>query len=320
MMRAVASRLRNISEIEPIVMRDTRLGKPDFADNLVWVTPEQNWRDILRKLLSEVELFWPIAPEEEGVWEDIYALARQASCMFIGVPEKVLFSLADKRKTADSLCEAGIPHIPTFSLQCTKFPLAFNTIIKRCRGAGGEDIKFVQAGHQPPLFYRRLLASPSQARDWIVQPYLSGMVGSFSLIYEKNRNFPHVLGVNHLLVERNKASFHTHTWIINGLREDLGTNHDFLGEIKHIWPDLCGFIGIDFIIPEATHVQNINSMKSNLCILEINPRVTIPFCGLGESMGKNPALMVLQAVLGKPIDPRWEEREIRLARLAFSTK
>jgi predicted ATP-grasp superfamily ATP-dependent carboligase len=75
--------------------------------------------------------------------------------------------------------------------------------------------------------------------------------------------------------------------VVNGLWNGEESYHLLASQVTAAMPELWGFVGVDFIItPDGP------------TIVEINPRITTSYVGLKESIGINPAGLVLDLARG----------------------
>ena len=66
-------------------------------------------------------------------------------------------------------------------------------------------------------------------------------------------------------------------------------------------PGLFGYAGIDVIVTEQGPV-----------VLEVNPRLTTSYVGLGEALGCNVVALVLDLAAGKPLPKLRPQKKVRV--------
>ena len=75
---------------------------------------------------------------------------------------------------------------------------------------------------------------------------------------------------------------------VDALDDNQGIYAGLATSVAAALPGLRGYVGIDFIATDDGPV-----------VLEINPRLTTSYCGLGAILGTNPAELIISAASGK---------------------
>ena len=86
MLQALAKDLGELSGIRLTTMRDTRLGSPDFEAEVYFVSDTEEFKHVFSLLLKRVDAVWPIAPETQGVLEDISRRVLDAGKILLNSP------------------------------------------------------------------------------------------------------------------------------------------------------------------------------------------------------------------------------------------
>jgi predicted ATP-grasp superfamily ATP-dependent carboligase len=118
-------------------------------------------------------------------------------------------------------------------------------------------------------------------RKYVVQPYLAGIAASVSCMMQAGTAV--LLSVNRQHVERQDNALIFKGVSVNALPSLWQAAEKLAQQIAKAMPDLRGYVGIDVIVQDG-----------ELLVLEINPRLTTSYAGLRESIGRNPAELMLQ--------------------------
>ena len=116
------------------------------------------------------------------------------------------------------------------------------------------------------------------------------------------RGKAHLLSCNTQNIDINNQILSYTGGIINGMR-DYWPQFEFLAnKIAQLLPDLAGYVGIDVIVDD-----------DEIIVVEINPRLTTSYIALHESIGVNPAELIINTLI-KP-DFTWPSLQRNLVSL-----
>ncbi len=275
MLAALVKDLAALPGIEVWATRDSRLPPPALPIHFLRFEPGADPWALWRCLTASVDAFWPVAPEQDGILENLSLLAEKAGCRLIGCRPGAIRLTASKRATVERLARHGVAAVPTWPARAV--PEAANGwVVKPDQGAGCEDAM---------LFERRAeleawLARGGRGKDLVVQPYLAGPAGSLSVLYAAGA--ARLLACNLQNIALDAGRFHYVGGVVGGFeaeRESCQVLAEAVGKaIEGLW----GYVGIDFL-----------ATADGPLVLEINPRLTTSYVGLHRALGVNPAGLVL---------------------------
>jgi predicted ATP-grasp superfamily ATP-dependent carboligase len=316
MLRALVCDLAAIPGIEVLVARDRDCDLGTLPATVEAVAPGELWPSYAQ-LAGRCDAVWPIAPETDGILE---AATRRAERPVLNSRLEAIAIARSKHATVRWLNTHGIAAVPTVFLGETPPPTRHGWVIKPDDGAGsaetylvwtipptptvplkpGGGIHFVGAGSRPP---HRDRPSPVEGKSkeggtrTIVQPFLSGSPLSLSMLAQGGAawllacNRQHVICAGNIITYRGSA--------VGGAEERRNVLEPLAARIADALPGLWGYVGIDLV-----------DTADGPVVLEINPRLTTSYVGLRDSIGLNPAALVLDLFhrpLGAPcrlVEPR----------------
>ena len=233
---------------------------PVGLDTSAWV--------LWRQLADEADLIWPVAPETGGILADLVRmLAASGKPVLASTPEAILIATS-KLETARRLALAGVTHIPTYPL--ADAPEIPGPRITKPDDGAGCDATFLWPAGVP--------AAPDETAGVVIQPYVAGEAASLTLLVVAGE--AHLLTVNrqHIVVQNGRLAL---SGLTVGAHADDGPLAELARQVVAACPGLEGFIGIDLLLTEAGPV-----------VVEINPRLTTAYAGLGRALGHNPATLL----------------------------
>jgi predicted ATP-grasp superfamily ATP-dependent carboligase len=280
MLRALARDLARIPGVEVIVAHDA--AHPlDVPGRAVAVEPRDPWA-AWRRIAESADAVWPIAPESDGVLEAAAALVADAGRVFLGCRRDALAIARSKRATAEHLARYGVPVIATSTLEAVP-QAAAGWVVKPDDGAGASDTWLFED--------RSALEAWRAAGDrgnFVVQPFVPGSPLSLSILAQEGAAW--LLSCNRQRVGCEEGAFAYRGGFVGGAEARRGRLEPLAHAVAAALPGLWGHVGIDLIDGPDGPV-----------VLEVNPRLTTSYAGLGESIGSNPAALVL-ALLDRKLD------------------
>ena len=274
--RAMAVALRDdlaAAGVELCTLVDARLLPLTGPGQVIPVADAEQWQHCWQQALDWADAVWPIAPETDGILENLSRDIVAAGCALLGSAPEAIALTASKLATGHHLQQAGIAIAIGQSADCQPdWPLPW--LVKPDDGAGCEqnwlirtvaDWQHWQASVDPEHF--------------IVQPYLSGDPGSVIVLY--------LPGVSELIaVQRQRIVIDGDRLQFDGIEPVEGSDPELsalVGAVGQAIPGLWGYVGIDFIRTATGPV-----------VIEINPRLTESYIGLHQRSGRNPVLPILE--------------------------
>lgn len=278
MLEALLDNVRELADVELVVLRDARLAIPDNADsNLEWITVECSDRveDIFCNEIKRVDAVWPIAPETGGVLERLCQAVENAGKFLLNSSSEAVRLATSKFQTAQRLLQMKVPVVPSVILEPTKPPEIWPVVVKPDDGAGCEGIALLQTENDWNKFINK-----QNYENFIIQPYLEGSHQSISLLSDGNKCSILSLNIQHISITI--ANFHLEGCQVGALNDVDGEYLDVAEAVFRAMPGLWGYVGIDVI-----------RCRGKLMVMEVNPRVTTSAAGLYAATGLNLAKMLL---------------------------
>ena len=280
MLTALLNDLRQLDGVELTVFRDYRLrplpSSVKFANlNVQILTPDQNFHETWKIAIEQSDAVWPIAPETEGVLEQLSRDVELARRLLLNSPSSAIRLTASKIKTIQRCHEYGVQTVPTVFLQQFTDDFPGPWVIKPDDGVGGEGSRIVTDRNR-----LEALKNERHSHKLIVQPLITAESGSLSLLFDAiGYRF---LSFNKQLIKRVDGRFHLAGCSVNVVDEYWNIYHNLGRSIACAFPTLWGYVGVDVI-----------GCGEQVKVLEINPRLTTSFVGLAPSLGINVAGMIL---------------------------
>ncbi|WP_372399650.1 ATP-grasp domain-containing protein [Azospirillum sp. HJ39] len=293
MVGALAGDLAMLDGMQVVLCRDSRLPPPAVLSSappgrvaLFPVEPGEDadarWRDAA----GGCDAVWPIAPECDGLLGRVTALFRATGRPVVACAPDALAVASSKIATAARLAAHGIATVPTVLLG-DQPPAAARHVVKPDDGAGCLDTFMVDdiAGWRPP--------APGR---WIVQPLVEGEACSFSMLVGGG---PAGGGVRLLACNRQNVTAEAGRFTFHGVevgaREDRRAAWEPLARaVAAAIPGLRGYVGVDLIDRPA------GSESNGPVVVEVNPRLSVGYCGLSRVLGRNPAADILELFIPPP--------------------
>jgi predicted ATP-grasp superfamily ATP-dependent carboligase len=279
MLTALVKDVADLGGIEILSVRDGRLREPDLPADFHVLTerddPWSAWRDAI----ETVDAVWPVAPETGGALTRLSELVLAAGRLLIGSRPAAVSLATSKLATVASLAADGIAVVPTVSaaaaLRDGLPPAPDGWVVKPDDGAGAEATQLFRRRDE---VQRQLESAPDTL---IVQPYLAGTAASLSMLCQNGRTW--LLSCNRQEVVLEHRMFRFRGSIVGGLEQRRPLLEPVAAAIASAMPQLWGYVGVDFIDSAAGPV-----------VLEVNPRLTTSYVGLGHALRLNPAALILE--------------------------
>jgi len=269
-----------LDNLDVTVMLDERLndsvGKTGI--NTVIIGPEHDTDEEFTRLVRQCDLVWPIAPEFDGILQNLCQTVEASGKILLTSPAKAVAVAGNKFKTYELLNRYHIAAVPTRMFDEDYCPGAW--MVKPVDGVGCAD-SYVIASRQD---FDRMAARKG---SYIIQPHLQGATTSLSCLFKQGRGW--LVCVNLQRFELSNRQYHLTDIVINH-HPDSGRYQRLVDQIARALPELWGYAGIDLI-----------ETADQTWVLEINPRLTSSFVGIYDALGINVAEAVLQLLHGEPI-------------------
>jgi predicted ATP-grasp superfamily ATP-dependent carboligase len=285
MLRALVGDLARLEGLDLLVARDARLPSADLPGTPVPVEEGDDCWRVWTEAIDNADAVWPVAPETGGLLLRLCALTVAAGKALLGCRPEAVRLCGSKRATFARLSAHAIPVVPTWRLggdEAPDPPAPAGWVAKPDDGAGAEDTFFLP--DEAALIAFR--AAPPAGHDWVVQPFLPGEAASLSLLCRDGEAW--LLSCNDQHVDLTGGRFHYRGWTVGGREAQRDRYAPLAAAVARAIAGLWGYVGVDLIDTAAGPV-----------VLEINPRLTTPYAGLGDAIGANPAALVLALAAGE---------------------
>jgi predicted ATP-grasp superfamily ATP-dependent carboligase len=294
MATALLRELAEIPGVNVVSTRDPRLAPPVTPTRFVMPAPGDDPWEMWERAADQADAVWPIAPETDGILERMSRIAAARGRRLLGsTPESVKVT-GSKRATYDVLARCGVPVVET-RLAAELPDSAAGWVVKPDDGVGGEDTRIFDE----PGAIGAWLIQQEEPRRYVVQPFLAGEPASLSVLFRDGES--RVLSCNRQDVARENGGFRYRGFDV-GAREDARSElEQIAAAVAKALPGLFGYAGIDVMMTEAGPV-----------VLEINPRLTTSYAGLGAALGRNVAELVLGLASGHDMPKLRPKRSVRV--------
>jgi tyramine---L-glutamate ligase len=255
---------------------DVRLTSPR-CEHIV-VNPEDGVWQVWEKQIKNAEAVWFIAPETEGVLHYLTQLATRQGKLILGCGLESIKVTSEKMATYLALQAAGIATIPTFTYD--NWPKShWVWLAKPNDGAGSSDtVCFNNSDDLDEWIVRN-----DKQHSHVIQPYQPGDSASISCVIKNGK--ARLLSCNSQFIDINNHTLSYKGGVINGMCEHHAQFEFLANQIAEALPDLAGYVGIDVIVD-----------ADEIFVVEINPRLTTSYVGLRESIGVNPAELIINTL------------------------
>lgn len=277
MLRALVSDLVQVPGVEVITTRDARLPDPGLPAEVHYLADEQAFAAAWAGCLSAADAVWPIAPETDGILEDISRRVLQAGVTLLASPPGAVRIAASKQATAETLNRNGVPAVPVFPLDAIEHGAGQIWVVKPDDGVGCMGIRVVNAAAD----LERLRPEFDAQRMFVAQHFVCGTPVSLCLLCQHGG--ARLLSTNLQRIAVSNDEFVLLGCTVNARHVQDSGYQDLADAIAAAMPDLWGIVGVDLIVT-----------PSGPQVLEINPRLTTSYVGLHRSLGINPARLVLE--------------------------
>jgi len=286
MLQTLIAELKCLDDIRLYVPLDERCVRPLTLTEreIVKVGPDCDIFALLRDLLVDVDLFWLIAPESDGILLNLAQLAIAANAEVLLSNPATLAICADKFATYQALVKRAIPIVETRVLGQGADGLDDNVVVKIADGVGCLDSFQVNAEQLPAA-----VAELNDPQRYVLQPYISGQAASLSCLFKHGQAW--LICYNHQQIVLEQGRFSLRGCLVNVQTDKLDFYRNLINEIAEAMPGLWGYVGIDII----------ESAELGSLVLEINPRLTSSYVGIRQATGINVAEQVLRIRHAEPV-------------------
>jgi len=284
MLTKLMDELKDIRAIELTILLDWRfkeLVKGRFKR--VDVSAQQSVFDLLPSLIEQHDSAWLIAPESHHTLQKLAVLVEAQSKQLLNASSDAIGLCADKRATINLLNSHNIKTVETLPLASFVWSNNPWVIKPNCAEGGCGQFKVISKTD-----YQQVVKQIPVLSGFIIQPYIAGESLSLSCLFYHGQARLLCCNRQHFSLTQ---GFHLTACEVN-IRTDRNDEYQALiNKIATLIPGLWGYVGIDLIQPKWAEAV----------ILEINPRLTTSYVGVGQALGLNIAQMVIDMMKSTPV-------------------
>ena len=256
------------------IFRDHRLSDNVPGASTVVVGSEESYGKKLEELVGRVDSMLFIAPENNEI---LYSLCKRYSGQsfeLLNARPQTIKLTSHKYAAYRYLRAQKIPQIPTSLAADVESLEGDQFVVKPEDGVGCANVSLLRNR----LELQAAAADPDRKRC-IFQPYIQGVHASLSLLCWDGAC--HVLSCNEQRVQE-VGEFLRWAGCLVGAFENRRFIR-FASQLTRALPGLRGYVGVDAVITEK-----------EILLVEINPRLTTSYVGLGAALDVNPAQLIMQ--------------------------
>ncbi len=280
MRNALLADFSMIKNVEILTTYDYRVGVAESGFQAIPIKENTDAFSIWSELLKTCDAALIVAPETDGILASLSRMVESSGVINLACKSLAVEIATNKYDTYQNLKSAGIFTISTYTVdEFLKLESKKNSayVIKPLDGAGCEN-----------TFY---FANQAAVSDWleqhqnqwhkfVVQPYQMGTPASMSILCKDGDAW--LLSCNQQTIKIANSEINYQGSVVNGLIQYQPLFTELAKRIAAAIPSLNGYVGVDVIVDNA-----------DVYVVEINSRITTSYIGLRESIGINPAQLIL---------------------------
>jgi len=257
------------------------------------ISTHEDFLSGIRSFSDQVDYALTLAPESLGILKDLSSIMLNSKAKYLGSDPEAIEKAADKLKAMELAKELGLNVPATFSpslndsfdaildeVGILRYPL----IVKPIDGIGGQGL--TKVNNADDLRFGLQAAHAVTAMDeCIVQEFIPGTPISTSLLVNDEKVIPLSINQQNLRMESLKSAGR---YLGGEVPIDIPQYHDEVIEasVKLVEQmGLKGFVGVDLIVGEE-----------GVFLIEVNPRVTVPFIAIKNLASGNIAQMMIDMI------------------------
>jgi len=290
MLHAIISDFIEIKDIEIVILRDARISELTINHANLHCHSVDNtltFQKHYQHAIQTSDYVLPIAPETDSALLQVQQSVLAESKRLLGCLPMATMIATDKYRCYQTLSKAKLSTPKTIlasEWSLYNFDSQSGYIIKPRDGAGCEETYYF---NDPKALTDWLNIQAGKLEQFIIQPYIVGTSISLSLLCSKQDVA--VLAINQQHVTRHGNRFKFEGCTVNGVSHTSFSIEQatlLAKTVDDAIAGLQGFVGIDLILQQ----------DNNAMIVDINPRLTTSYIGLHQSLGSNPAELLLSMI------------------------
>ena len=275
MVAALVKDLKQIPDASIALCRDARLDRS--GQDIEYVVINEHPHDEIRQAIQPDDIVWLIAPESDNCLVEWAEWFNEQNSMPLLSDIQSLRICTSKYQTAKLFQRHDIQVIPTQRADDEISVSEHGWIVKPDDGAGAEQIMVFSDRKQ----LDNCLANHGNNNNLVVQPYMKGRNMSLSMLCCDGMSV--VIGCNLQNIEMQNEQMRLESIEVNACVNILEDFKKLASRIAKALPGLQGYVGIDLI----------ENQQGELIVVEVNPRLTTSYAGLGQSINMNMAEQIL---------------------------
>lgn len=276
MLRALVSDLCALDGVDCLITRDARLAPLALPVECLTVETPRQFADAWERALCAADAVWPIVPESDAALARVSESVLAAGKILLNSAPAAVRLATSKRQTLRALAAAGVQVVPTFAAEDALPDIRGAWVLKPDDGVGCQGIRLFRDRDSLCRVWHGADGDPGA----IAQPFLPGTAASLSLLVRDGAAL--LLSVNRQRIALMDDGLVLLGCVVNAFDAADARFHQLARAVAGALPGLWGYVGIDLVVN-----------PDGLWVLEVNPRLTTSYVGLGESLGVNPAGLVL---------------------------
>lgn len=284
MLQALLSDCACIDDVELQTSLDFRVKLNLEGVETMTIQADDSYMQLVKQIASDCDYTWIIAPESEGVLEQMITELGDENLKLINSDASSVRICSDKLICSQYMRDADIATIPILDADELEYYQG-SVIAKKRYGAGCEGLRIFDSG----------IDAKSYAQDvhqWIVQPYYEGQHKSLSVLCSNGD--ARVLSCNQQILSQDDQPI-LEACLVNQA-EVTEYNEGLAVAVAKCFPGLKAYVGIDFV-----------EVNGKAYVVDINPRLSTSYVGLRKVLHQNPAKLCIDTVM-KNLMPKNVER------------
>ncbi len=281
MLRAAVNDFQQLPDCSVFTLRDKRLGNGVEGAETIVIEPGEHYSEKLEQLACKKDALLIIAPEYDDI---LYSLCKRCSGQtfkLLNCEIETIRLTSNKYATYRHLLAHNVPQIPTCLTSDARHLGGEQFIMKPVDGAGCTEVSLLNNRSE-----LQAAADLPDRNQYIFQPYVQGTHASLSLLCLQGRCS--VLSCNEQYIREGNGRLQWVKCNVNAFERDRFT--PFCDRLVQALPGLCGYVGVDIVIT-----------GTQILLVEINPRLTTSYVGLGSVLCVNPAELILKCFLDRQL-------------------
>lgn len=229
-----------------------------------------------KEMLTDVDAVLPIAPETDGTLSNLTSLVEGSGKLLLGSTTEATRVAGDKLASLLSLSSHGckVPATALWPVPAEELKTPGPWILKPRSGAGSVGVRLTASPYELPIPHG----------EYLIQEYVPGTAASVSMIVGRRETV--VLSANHQDMVFDPAARYKGGAIplVHPLSKQAMACATL---IPMAIPGLRGYVGVDMVLTQ-----------DEIYVIEVNPRITLAYCGLRRIASRNLMEMIIHAALG----------------------